>query len=179
MTCIHSHPHSTSHFQWNHCCRNRKIPPSTNPLCKHCSDHTSFVLIHCKWISLLSICWKATDTSKIVGKTKIVMEALETLHNGIMVARSQKRVVCAAICASWFKNVATGIDRPNRRAQATQSRSLRHELAYLDPKFFSIVQYIVQIIHMCLSFYQKKMERFSGRFWEIPGTVWKLNFQKI
>ena len=35
--------------------------------------------------------------------------------------RSRKRVVCAALCASWFKNMATGIDWTGRRAQATRA----------------------------------------------------------
>ena len=51
--------------------------------------------------------------------------------------RSQKRVVCAATCGSWFKNMATRIDWLGHRAQATRAWPVTStEIGLSRPIFF-------------------------------------------
>ena len=86
------------------------------------------------------------------------------------------------------KNMATGIDRTGRRAQATRAdddgRSNRptptHRFCH-SAIFHPITPYNVWFFwvsrHRSIIL-AKKMETFSGRFWEIPGNVRKLELSK-
>ena len=86
------------------------------------------------------------------------------------------------------KNMATGIDRTGRGAQATRAdddgRSNRptptHRFCY-SAIFHPITPYNVWFFWVSRHgsiILAKKMETFSSRFWEIPGNVRKLELSK-
>ena len=67
-------------------------------------------------------------------------------RNDLSSERSRKRVVCAALCASWFKNMATGIDWTGRRAQATRAQTTTDvQIGLPRPTDIATVQYFVQL----------------------------------
>ena len=85
--------------------------------------------------------------------------------------------------------MATGIDWTGRRAQAMRARTTTDiQIGLLQPTDFATVQYFVQLPPIMFGFSEsadrsinlgKKMETFSGRFWEIPGNVLKLEILKM
>ena len=84
--------------------------------------------------------------------------------------RSQKLVVCAALCASWFKNMATGIDRTGRRAQATRAQTTTDvQIGLLRPTDFATVQYFIQLPPIMLGFSESADIGLS--FWRKNGNI--------
>ena len=93
----------------------------------------------------------------------------------------------SALCASWFKNMATGLNRPLSASDARADddrRSNRSTPAHRfchSAIFRPITPYYVWFFwvsrHRSIIL-AKKMETFSGRFWETPGNVLKLDYWK-
>ena len=85
------------------------------------------------------------------------------------------------------------IDSAAERKRRARAAVHIDTICLFRPTVFARVQYFIQIPppppphnvclseskDMCLSFYQKKMETYLGRFWEIPGNVWKFELSKI
>ena len=95
------------------------------------------------------------------------------------------------LCASWFKNMATGIDWTGRRAQATRARTTTDvQIGLPRPTDFATVQCFVQLPPLMFGFSQsadrsiilaKKMETFRADFekfqemcetWIIENVNW-------
>ena len=89
------------------------------------------------------------------------------------------------------KNMATGIDRTGRRAQAGDAHADDDGCSNWPPPthrfchsaiFHPITPYNIWFFWVSSQssiILTKKMEIFSCRFWEIPGNVWKLELSKI
>ena len=80
-----------------------------------------------KSLPLMSNMTRYDETKKKLRTIKNVVSygVLHHMCKTVKVAleRRQKRVICAALCASWFKNMATRINRTGCRAQVTRARA--------------------------------------------------------
>ena len=110
------------------------------------------------------------------------------LHQGSS-ERSPKHVICTALCASWrleygdrnwsnrpqsASNARADDDRRSNRPTPTHKFShsaIFHPITPYNFWFFWVSRHRSIIL-------AKKMETFSGRFWEISGNVQKLEFSK-
>ena len=78
------------------------------------------------------------------------------------------------LCASWFKNMATGIDWTGRRAQATRARTTTDvQIGLPRPTDFATVQYFIQLPPFNVWFFSVSRHRsiILAKKWKLFGQI--------